>query len=107
MTSTPPDGTPPPRTAGEALAEFHRGLAQVGNAWRTALDQLRRTVSVVLPLPDQASTDRHAWTGDGWSVELVGQQLVTAWDEDSDPEGFAAALLAAARIRRTSTDPEE
>lgn len=95
------------KTFGEAMADAHEVLMRMTGsgpgglsaAWDELTDGFSRTVSIVLPRPDEGS-DGRCWSGGVWRVVIDAEnRIAAAWDGYSDPEGFAAALFAANRKR--------
>lgn len=96
--------TETPRTVTEAWTEAGRALARLGeqlsSSVQEALDQLNRTVHLLLPKPTTETGDAAVWAGDGWQVELVGDQIsITGGCEHGDTTAVAAAMIAADRLR--------
>jgi hypothetical protein len=91
------------QTFNEAMRNAHATLLGIteryAEAWEKMTDDLRRTVSLILPYPD-VNTDDLQWTGADFQVTVSGdgQQIHSQWSQErGNVQAFAAALIAADR----------
>lgn len=96
----------------EGLAEVGRQMATLGEQLASAvndvIDRLSRTVSLLLPKPDEVAGDVAVWSGDGWRVELAGDQIaITGGCEHGETTAVAAAMIAADRRRAHNQTKQE